>query len=222
MHNILEIDSLSIGYNGKAILRPITLTAAKGDMIALTGSNGLGKSTLLRVLSGRTRPLSGTVRLMDTDIRSLTPKQRAKLVSIVLTERPEDMFLKVKDVVASGRFPYSGLFGKISENDEKHIKASLEVIGINHLTNKDFTSLSDGERQKVMIAKAIAQDTPLILMDEPMAFLDYKSRIEIFELMTKMTAEEGKTVIFSSHDLDLVNRYCEKQWNLEEWAVSYC
>lgn len=220
MHNILEIDSLSIGYNKKAILRPITLTAAKGDMIALTGSNGLGKSTLLRVLSGRTRPLSGTVRLMDTDIRSLTPKQRAKLVSIVLTERPEDMFLKVKDVVASGRFPYSGLFGKISENDEKHIKASLEVIGINHLTNKDFTSLSDGERQKVMIAKAIAQDTPLILMDEPMAFLDYKSRIEIFELMTKMTAEEGKTVIFSSHDLDLVNRYCEKQWNLEEWAVS--
>ena len=222
MHNILETDSLSIGYNEKAILKPITLTAAEGDMIALTGSNGLGKSTLLRVLSGRTRPLSGTVRLMDTDIRSLTPKQRAKLVSIVLTERPEDMFLKVKDVVASGRFPYSGLFGKISENDEKHIKASLEVIGINHLTNKDFTSLSDGERQKVMIAKAIAQDTPLILMDEPMAFLDYKSRIEIFELMTKMTAEEGKTVIFSSHDLDLVNRYCEKQWNLEEWAVSYC
>lgn len=220
MQNILEINSLSIGYNGNAILNPITWAAAKGDMIALTGSNGLGKSTLLRVLSGRTRPISGTVRLMGADIHTFTPKQRAKLVSIVLTERPEDMFLKVKDVVASGRFPYSGLFGKISENDEKHIKASLEVIGINHLINKDFTSLSDGERQKVMIAKAIAQDTPLILMDEPMAFLDYKSRIEIFELMTKMTSEEGKTVIFSSHDLDLVNRYCEKQWNLEKWAVS--
>lgn len=220
MQNILEIDSLSIGYNENAILKPITWAAAKGDMIALTGSNGLGKSTLLRVLSGRTRPISGTVRLMGADIHTFTPKQRAKLVSIVLTERPEDMFLKVKDVVASGRFPYSGLFGKISENDEKHIKASLEVIGINHLINKDFTSLSDGERQKVMIAKAIAQDTPLILMDEPMAFLDYKSRIEIFELMTKMTSEEGKTVIFSSHDLDLVNRYCEKQWNLEKWAVS--
>ena len=209
---ILKTSSLSIGYDKKTVVSDINVTLNEGDIIALVGPNGAGKSTLFKTFSTHIKPVGGKIELFGKDLMSYTPKERAKLLGIVLTERPDDMFLKVSDVVAAGRYPYTGMFGKLNENDEKEIKVSLELVGVNNLIDRVFNTLSDGEKQKVMIAKAIAQNTPVIMLDEPTAFLDYPSKIELFSLLKKLAKEQKKAVLFSSHDLELLLRYTDNLW----------
>ena len=209
---ILKTSSLSIGYDGKTIASDINVTLSEGDIIALVGPNGAGKSTLFKTFSTHIKPVGGKIELFGKDLQSYSPKERAKLLGIVLTERPDDMFLKVFDVVAAGRYPYTGMFGKLNEDDEKEIKVSLELVGVNHLADRVFNTLSDGEKQKVMIAKAIAQNTPIIMLDEPTAFLDYPSKIELFSLLKKLAKEQKKAILFSSHDLELLLRYTDNLW----------
>ena len=162
---ILKATSLSIGYDNKTVVSDINVTLSEGDIIALIGPNGAGKSTLFKTFSTHIKPLGGKIELFGKDLMSYTPKERAKMLGIVLTERPDDMFLKVFDVVAAGRYPYTGMLGKLSEKDEQEIKVSLELVGVNNLIDRVFNTLSDGEKQKVMIAKAIAQNTPIIMLD---------------------------------------------------------
>jgi len=209
---ILKTSSLSIGYDSKTIAFDINVTLSEGDIIALIGPNGAGKSTLFKTFSTHIKPVGGKIELFGKDLMSYSPKERAKLLGIVLTERPDDMFLKVFDVVAAGRYPYTGMFGKLNEDDEKEIKVSLELVGVNHLADRVFNTLSDGEKQKVMIAKAIAQNTPIIMLDEPTAFLDYPSKIELFSLLKKLAKEQKKAILFSSHDLELLLRYTDNLW----------
>lgn len=209
---ILKTSSLSIGYDKKTVVSDINVTLNEGDIIALVGPNGAGKSTLFKTFSTHIKPVGGKIELFGKDLMSYTPKERAKMLGIVLTERPDDMFLKVSDVVAAGRYPYTGMFGKLNENDEKKIKVSLELVGVNNLTDRVFNTLSDGEKQKVMIAKAIAQNTPVIMLDEPTAFLDYPSKIELFLLLKKLAKEQKKAILFSSHDLELLLRYTDNLW----------
>ncbi len=209
---ILKTSSLSIGYDKKTVVSDINVTLNEGDIIALVGPNGAGKSTLFKTFSTHIKPVGGKIELFGKDLMSYTPKERAKMLGIVLTERPDDMFLKVSDVVAAGRYPYTGMFGKLNENDEKEIKVSLELVGVNNLTDRVFNTLSDGEKQKVMIAKAIAQNTPVIMLDEPTAFLDYPSKIELFSLLKKLAKEQKKAILFSSHDLELLLRYTDNLW----------
>lgn len=209
---ILKTSSLSIGYDKKTVVSDINVTLNEGDIIALVGPNGAGKSTLFKTFSTHIKPVGGKIELFGKDLMSYTPKERAKMLGIVLTERPDDMFLKVSDVVAAGRYPYTGMFGKLNENDEKKIKVSLELVGVNNLTDRVFNTLSDGEKQKVMIAKAIAQNTPVIMLDEPTAFLDYPSKIELFSLLKKLAKEQKKAILFSSHDLELLLRYTDNLW----------
>ena len=209
---ILKTSSLSIGYDKKTVVSDINVTLNEGDIIALVGPNGAGKSTLFKTFSTHIKPVGGKIELFGKDLMSYTPKERAKMLGIVLTERPDDMFLKVSDVVAAGRYPYTGMFGKLNENDEKEIKVSLELVGVNNLTDRVFNTLSDGEKQKVMIAKAIAQNTPVIILDEPTAFLDYPSKIELFSLLKKLAKEQKKAILFSSHDLELLLRYTDNLW----------
>lgn len=210
--DILKTSSLSIGYDDKAVVSDINVTLNEGDIIALIGPNGAGKSTLFKTFSTHIKPLGGKIELFGKDINLYSNNERAKMLGIVLTERPDDMFLKVYDVVAAGRYPYTGMFGKLSENDEKEIKASLELVGVNNLIDRVFNTLSDGEKQKVMIAKAIAQNTPIIMLDEPTAFLDYPSKIELFSLLKKLAKEQKKAILFSSHDLELLLRYTDNIW----------
>ena len=212
MKEILKTKSLSIGYEGKTVVSDINVTLNEGDIIALVGPNGAGKSTLFKTFSTHIKPVGGTIELFGKDLSTISPKERAKLLGIVLTERPDDMFMKVYDVVAAGRYPYTGMFGKLSENDEKEIKVSLELVGVNNLIDRVFNTLSDGEKQKVMIAKAIAQNTPIIMLDEPTAFLDYPSKIELFSLLKKLAKEQHKAILFSSHDLELLLRYTDNLW----------
>lgn len=212
MKEILKTKSLSIGYEGKIVVSDINVTLNEGDIIALVGPNGAGKSTLFKTFSTHIKPVGGTIELFGKDLLAISPKERAKLLGIVLTERPDDMFMKVYDVVAAGRYPYTGMFGKLSDNDEKEIKVSLELVGVKHLIDRVFNTLSDGEKQKVMIAKAIAQNTPIIMLDEPTAFLDYPSKIELFSLLKKLAKEQHKAILFSSHDLELLLRYTDNLW----------
>lgn len=170
---ILKTTSLSIGYNGKTVASDINVSLNEGDMIALIGPNGAGKSTLFKTFSMHIKPVGGRIELFGNDMSLYDNKNRAKMLGIVLTERPDDMFLKVFDVVAAGRAPYTNMFGRLNEIDENNIKVSLELAGVNNLIDRTFNTLSDGEKQKVMIAKAIAQNTPIIMLDEPTAFLDY-------------------------------------------------
>lgn len=209
---ILKTTSLSIGYDNKTVVSNINVTLNEGDIIALVGPNGAGKSTLFKTFSTHIKPVSGRIELLGKDLNNYNNKDRAKLLGIVLTERPDDMFLKVFDVVAAGRYPYTGMFGNLNENDEKEIKVSLELVGVNHLIDRVFNTLSDGEKQKVMIAKAIAQNTPIIMLDEPTAFLDYPSKIELFSLLKKLAKEQKKAILFSSHDLELLLRYTDNLW----------
>ena len=209
---VLKTKDLHIGYKDKAILPPINVSLEEGRLIALIGPNGAGKSTLFKTLTAHIKAIGGSVELMGKELSEYSAKEKAMLIGLVLTERPDDMFLKVYDVVASGRCPYTNFFGKIEKEDENIIQESLDIVGINQLKNRYFNTLSDGEKQKVMIAKTLAQNTPIIFMDEPTAFIDYPSKIELFSLMKMLTKERNKTIIFSSHDLELLLRYTDDIW----------
>lgn len=213
---ILKATDLIIGYKGKAILPPINVTLEEGSLVALIGPNGSGKSTLFKTLIGNLKPIGGSVRLYDKDISSYSPKDKASMIGIVLTERPDDMFLKVFDVVATGRCPYTDFFGKIKKEDLNIVKESLEIVGIINLINRYFNTLSDGEKQKVMIAKTLAQNTPIIFMDEPTAFIDYPSKIDLLSLMKRLAIEQKKTIVFSSHDLELLLRFTDDIWMISK------
>lgn len=213
---VLKTKDLLIGYKDKAILPTINVALNEGDLIALIGPNGAGKSTLFKTLTAHIKPVAGEIELMGKDLSSYSQKEKARLIGLVLSSRPDDMFLKVYDVVASGRCPYTNFFGKIEKDDEKIIHESLEIIGINNLIDRYFNTLSDGEKQKVMIAKTIAQNTPIIFMDEPTAFIDYPSKIELFSMMKMLTKEQKKTIIFSSHDLELLLRYTDDIWMISK------
>ena len=209
---VLKTKDLHIGYKDKAILPPINVSLEEGSLIALIGPNGAGKSTLFKTLTAHIKAIGGIVELMGKELSEYSAKEKAMLIGLVLTERPDDMFLKVYDVVASGRCPYTNFFGKIEKEDENIIQESLDIVGVNYLKDRYFNTLSDGEKQKVMIAKTLAQNTPIIFMDEPTAFIDYPSKIELFSLMKMLTKERNKTIIFSSHDLELLLRYTDDIW----------
>lgn len=213
---ILKATDLIIGYKGKAILPPINVALEEGALVALIGPNGSGKSTLFKTLIGNLKPIGGSVRLYDKDISSYSPKDKASMIGIVLTERPDDMFLKVFDVVATGRCPYTNFFGKINNEDLNIVKESLEIVGIINLIDRYFNTLSDGEKQKVMIAKTLAQNTPIIFMDEPTAFIDYPSKIDLLSLMKRLAIEQKKTIVFSSHDLELLLRFTDDIWMISK------
>jgi len=212
MIEALHTDKLTIGYNGKALLPPIDVSMKQGDVVAIAGPNGAGKTTLFKTLSANLKPLKGGIAYFGKPLSKYTQSQRSSLFSLVLTEKPDDLFIKVFDIVAAGRYPHLGLMANLKEEDEKIIVESLETAGIADLIDRNFVSLSDGEKQKVMIAKALVQDTSIIFMDEPAAFLDYPSKIELMSLMLKLSREKQKTILFSSHDLDLLLRYTDMMW----------
>ena len=212
MKEVLRCNGLQIGYKGKALMPPIDVALHAGEAVALVGANGSGKTTLFKTLTGNLKPIAGSVELCGKPLSDYSPNERAKLFSLVLTEKPDDLFLKVFDIVAAGRYPHSGLLAKLCDEDYEMIKAKLQVTGVLELIDRDFVSLSDGEKQKVMIAKALVQDTPIIYMDEPSAFLDYPSKVELLRLITKLAKEENKTILYSSHDLELLMKHSELMW----------
>lgn len=212
MKEVLRTIGLEIGYKGHALMPPIDAALHEGEAVALVGANGSGKTTLFKTLTGNLKPINGKVELCGKPLAEYTPNERAKRFSLVLTEKPDDLFLRVFDIVAAGRYPHSGLMAKLHDEDYKMIQEKLQIIGIEPLIDRDFVSLSDGEKQKVMIAKALVQDTPIIYMDEPTAFLDYPSKVELMLLIDRLAKEEHKTILYSSHDLELLMKHASTMW----------
>lgn len=206
----ITLSHLSVGYKiGHAVVSDINLTLQSGKLACLIGENGVGKSTLLKTLTGFLPKLEGSLLLDGNDISEFSQRALARQISIVLTQKPDVQNLTVEEIVGLGRSPYTGFFGKLHANDQQIVDESITAVGIEKLKNRMIQTLSDGERQKVMIAKALAQQTPVIFLDEPTAFLDFSSKVETFQLLQRMAHEMGKLVLLSTHDLELAVRFSD-------------
>lgn len=220
MPSLLQIQYLSVGYKQKTLLRDISFEINRGEIVALVGRNGTGKTTLLRTLSGLQDPMQGKVLIEGKELHHLKPRERAKLVSIVLTHRIVLQGIDVRTLLEMGRYPAMHAFPFLKNNnaadDAQLIDACLHKLNITHLADKPLAEISDGELQKAMIARSLVQQTPLILMDEPTAFLDYVAKEELFEQLKRLAVEENIAILFSSHDLELVKKYADKVVQVEE------
>jgi len=204
---ILTTSNLSVGYSSKkeikTIATHINLNLKKGELIALIGANGIGKSTLLRTLIGIQPPLSGNIILNGININEYDSISFAQNLSIVLTEKLPPSNLTVFEIIALGRQPYTNWFGNLSDNDISKINEAMELTQITSLAEKKHYEISDGQLQKVLVARALAQDTPLIILDEPTTHLDLLHKVSLFKLLKKLSKENNKCILFSTHDIDM-------------------
>jgi iron complex transport system ATP-binding protein len=217
MKPVLEASSLSIGYvsGGRkvnVVHESLNIRLFTGQLTGLLGLNGAGKSTLIRTLCGFQPLLKGNIKLMDRGLADYSPDQLARIIGVVLTEKTNAGGISVFELVSLGRHPYTGFLGQLKKIDYQIIEESIEAVGISHKTNHYVSELSDGERQKAMIAKALAQQCPVILLDEPTAFLDVTSRIATMALLRRLAVEQQKAILLSTHDLDLAIRTCDCLW----------
>jgi iron complex transport system ATP-binding protein len=217
------LKSLTVGYRSKKdqkiLLEGISTRLFAGEITALMGSNGSGKSTLLRTLTGFQQPLSGEVLLNDRNISSYSMREKARFISFVSTEPVRVGNMTVFDLIGLGRYLYSGWWGNLSDEDLKMIDHCLNLTGMKGFENRQLNSLSDGERQRAMIARALAQDTPVMVLDEPTAFLDVRNKYEIIHLLRELAREQKKSVIFSTHDFSITMGMADKVWLIEKGKV---
>ena len=214
----ISTNNLTIGYGTKIVQRDLSFSLLEGEMVCMLGPNGCGKSTLLRTLAGLQPALSGTFSFPIPDPRypiGGTPSN----IALVLTERLSLENTTIHDVVAMGRYPYTSFLGGLSAEDEQMIAQSLSAVGLGGTENTFFNAHSDGEKQRALIAKAIAQETPIILLDEPTAHLDLPNRIKILQLLRRLAHEQGKTILISTHELDLAIQLSDRILLMSEQGV---
>ncbi|MCB0496124.1 MAG: ABC transporter ATP-binding protein [Cyclobacteriaceae bacterium] len=209
----IEATDLTIGYKARKTTKvagPLNFKLEAGKLYGLMGTNGIGKSTLIKTLCGLLPPLGGAVNVNGQDFFSLAPKQKARLISIVLTDRINGNNMTVYELVKMGRYPYTNWQFEISENDRKIIETAIASVGLKEKAQLPVNELSDGNRQKAMIARALAQDSAIMVLDEPTAHLDIKNRFIVLELLKKLAKEYEKTIIFSGHDLEYMLTFCDQ------------
>ncbi|MBQ9202263.1 MAG: ABC transporter ATP-binding protein [Bacteroidales bacterium] len=221
----LRLEHLSIGYavhggRDRVVAGDICASLMSGEMTVLIGPNGMGKSTLLRTLCAFQPRLGGRIVVQGRELDTYTEKELAQLIGIVLTSKPDIQNMTVTELVGLGRAPYTGFWGRLSAQDRQIVRESLSLVGIEPLGGRLIQTLSDGERQKVMIAKALAQQTPIIFLDEPTAFLDYPSKVETLQLLYRLSRETDRTVFLSNHDLDLALQMADRIWLMESGRLS--
>lgn len=207
---LLETKNLEIGYAQKSIARAIDLKIPKGKLIATIGINGSGKSTLLKTLIGQLQPKNGEILLENDNIQELSAKQIAEKISIVLTHTHFSKNLSIQEFVALGRHPYTNWLGVLSAKDKQAVTEALELIDLNNKANRKCSNLSDGQLQKVMLARALAQDTPLIVLDEPTTHLDMYHKVFVLKMLKDLTQKTGKTIVFASHEINLALQLCDE------------
>ena len=215
----IRLRDLSIGYpdkhNTKRVAEHLNASIHSGELTCLLGTNGVGKSTLLRTLSAFQPPLGGTIDLLDRPLSTYDDRQLATVIGVVLTEKSDIRNMTVEELVGLGRSPYTGFWGTLKEGDRKIVHEAIARVRIEPLTQRMVHTLSDGERQKVMIAKALAQETPIIFLDEPTAFLDFPSKVEVMQLLHNLTHTRQKTGFMSTHDLELALQIADKIWLMD-------
>ena len=213
---MLSTIDLAVGYrNGKRVTEVLThldVSLYAGELVCLLGANGIGKSTLLRTISGVQPALKGTIEINGRDLTDYSSKELSKLIGIVYTDRTLAGALTVEELVSLGRQPYTGFFGRLDADDRQVVADAIESVGMSHKTHDYVATLSDGERQKAMIARALAQETPIIILDEPTAFLDVASRIETMQLLRQLAQSQQKAVLLSTHDVGLSLPLTDRLW----------
>lgn len=217
--NLIEIDNLSIGYStGRRERREICIASGlsggvrAGALTALLGPNGAGKSTLIRTLTAYQPALKGEISLCGLPLSSYSSSELAKNIGVVLTERANAGALTVRELVAVGRTPYTGFMGTLRQEDYAVVDDALRAVGIEEMANRKCNTLSDGEAQKMMIAKVLAQQTPVIVLDEPTAFLDYPSKVEMMWLLRTLAHEQNKAILISTHDMEIALQTADSLW----------
>lgn len=223
----LKAQNLAVGYREKKqivklVHSGLNLELRPGELTFLLGPNGAGKSTLIRTLVGFQPALGGSITIGGKPLSGVGNTEYAKLVSVVLTERTPIGALTVRELVGMGRYPYTNFFGMLHRSDRKVVQTAMEQVGIADLASKYIFEISDGERQKALIAKALAQETPIVVLDEPTAFLDLPSKIEIMSLLHKLAVRTNKSILLSSHDLELALQLADRMWLLAQGRPMVC
>lgn len=221
---ILKAQNLCIGYNQNKkeenIANNICFDVKQGEMVCLIGKNGIGKSTLLNTISQNLPPLEGKIELLNKNLHTYTKEELSKIIGIVNTKTLPDHMLSVLDVIKLGRHPYTNWLGKFTKTDKKITDQAISKTGLQDLLQKPFHQTSDGEKQKIMIARVLAQDTPIILLDEPTAHLDIHHKIEMFQLLKSLCEEMNKTIIFSTHEVNLALHLSHSFWLMKTGSFS--
>ena len=215
----IVIRNLSTGYKGKkhvkVIAKEVNATICSGELTCLLGANGAGKSTLLKTLSAFLHPLGGEIWIQGKLLADYSDKELSTVIGVVLTEKCQLRNMTVNELIGMGRSPYTGFWGTLTRKDKQIVNDAIALVGIEGLKERMVHTLSDGERQKVMIAKALAQETPVIFLDEPTAFLDYPSKVEILHLLHRLSREMNKTIFLSTHDLELALQIADQIWLMD-------
>lgn len=213
-HSVLETRNLKIGYRKKqqqtVIASGIDICAKKGELIAVIGVNGVGKSTFLRTLSGIQSELEGSVLIHGEDRKLFSSEKLAAFISLVLTEQPLSKNLGVAELVALGRQPYTNWIGTLSTEDRQKVTRALQLVNIESIQHKKCYELSDGQLQKVLIARALAQDTPIMILDEPTSHLDMYHKAQVLKLLKQLSVHTGKAILFATHEINLALELCDK------------
>ena len=206
---VLDLESLAVGYDGRAIIRDIELHVSRGDVIALIGPNGAGKSTILKSISAYLEPIAGVVRLGGEDLDGLQAKVRARRMSVVLTDHPRTELLTCLDIVEMGRYPYTGGFGQLDDEDKRIVEETMRTTNVWEIRHRDFMQTSDGQRQRVLLARAICQSPDVIVLDEPTSYLDIRYQIELLGILRRHAKEKRIGVVMSLHELDMAQKIAD-------------
>ena len=217
----ISLNNITLSYGPRILLERVSAKIPARSLTAFIGRNGTGKSSLLRVIAGLNRAAEGEIRLCDRPLASLSPQQLATTVSFVATDKVRIANLACEDMVALGRAPYTNWIGRMQQSDRAIVHRALEIVGLSGFARKSMETLSDGECQRAMIARALAQDTPVILLDEPTAFLDLPNRYALVSLLSRLAHEEGKCVLFSTHDLDIALSLCDSVLTIDTPALHH-
>ena len=203
-------DQLTVGYDGKPLIREINIQLKKGEILTLIGPNGAGKSTILKSITRQLATISGTVYLDKQLMSQMSNKEVSQKLAVVLTERMRPELMTCEDIVATGRYPYTGTLGILSAEDKVKVKEAMETVHAWDLKDRDFTAISDGQRQRILLARAICQEPEIIVLDEPTSFLDIRHKLELLTILKQMVLDNQLTVIMSLHELDLAQKVSDK------------
>lgn len=207
---ILYTKSLSVGYGGKAILKNIEFELAPGEILGIIGPNGAGKSTLIKTLIGQLKPVSGSIYSNGRELSKLSERELSRIMASVLTVRFDAELLSCEDIVSTGRYPYTGRLGILSAADREKVEEAMNLVSVLSLRDNDFNCISDGQRQRVMLARALCQEPEILIMDEPTSFLDIKHKLEFMTVLKKLAREKGIAVIVAMHELELARKFPDK------------
>ena len=221
MERFLHLHGLSVGYPTRKVLENIELEIEKGEILTLIGPNGAGKSTLLKSISGQLPLLAGSVLMQGQDLAKCDAKERARRIAVVLTEAVRPEYMTCREVCAAGRYPYTGRMGILRKEDEEAVDRAMARMKVEDLAERDFGAISDGQKQRVLVARALAQETPVLLMDEPTSYLDIRYRTELMETLRGLAAE-GKTILMSLHEIDLALEVSDRLLCVKEGGEVFC